>query len=32
MMGIDVDISDAETRQMAYKRLSAENKSLIEKD
>ena len=31
MMGIDVDISDAETRQMAYKRLSAENKSLIEK-
>ncbi|MFH1065864.1 MAG: hypothetical protein V1734_05150 [Nanoarchaeota archaeon] len=31
MMGLDVDISDAETRQMAYKRLSAENKSLIEK-
>ncbi|MBU2637803.1 MAG: hypothetical protein KJ955_02425 [Nanoarchaeota archaeon] len=31
MMGLDVDISDAETRQMAYTRLSAENKSLIEK-
>ena len=31
MMGVGIELSDAETRQRAYKRLSAENKSLMER-